>query len=136
MAVARLAVSNRPGSRSASHRYTSGRSAAAHVATPPAAGRLAPARTTRTRLLDDAHQQLGGPLVVVWDGLNTHVSHAMADLAGARDWLTVFRLPPYAHELNPVESVWTYSLPSCRVSQHDNSGCAGDPGDIARSCDL
>jgi transposase len=59
------------------------------------------------RLLDDAHQQLGGPLVVVWDGLNTHVSHAMAELAGARDWLTLFRLPPYAHELNPVESVWS-----------------------------
>ena len=60
------------------------------------------------RLLDDAHQQLGGPLVVVWDGLNTHVSHAMADLVAARDWLTVFRLPPYAHELNPVESVWSH----------------------------
>ena len=59
------------------------------------------------RLLDDAHQQLGGPLVVVWDGLNTDVSHAMAELAGARDWLTVFRLPPYAHELNPVEPVWS-----------------------------
>ena len=59
------------------------------------------------RLLDDAHQQLDGPLVVVWDGLNTHVSHAMADLVTARDWLTVFRLPPYAHELNPVESVWS-----------------------------
>jgi hypothetical protein len=52
-----------------------------------------------------AHQQLGGPLVVVWDGLNTRVSHAMADLVAVRDWLTVFRLPPYAHELNPVESV-------------------------------
>jgi hypothetical protein len=63
------------------------------------------------RLLDDAHQQLGGPLVVVWDGLNTHVSHAMAELAGARDWLTVFRLPPYAHELNPVE-MW---LPQCEL---------------------
>jgi hypothetical protein len=58
------------------------------------------------RLLDDAHQQLGGPLVVVWDGLNTHVSGVMADLVAARDWLTVFRLPPYAHELNPVETVW------------------------------
>jgi DDE superfamily endonuclease len=58
------------------------------------------------RLLDDAHQQLGGPLVVVWDGLNTHVSGAMAELVAARDWLTVFRLPPYAHELNPVERVW------------------------------
>ena len=60
------------------------------------------------RLLDDAHQQLGGPLVLVWDGLNTHVSHAMADLADARDWLTVSRLPPYAHELNPVEPVWSH----------------------------
>jgi putative transposase len=46
--------------------------------------------------------------VVVWDGLNTHVSRAMADLVAARDWLTVFRLPPYAHELNPVESGWSH----------------------------
>ena len=45
--------------------------------------------------------------MVVWDGLNTHVSRAMADLVTTRDWLTVFRLPPYAHELNPVESVWS-----------------------------
>src|SRR4051794_23486514 len=25
-----------------------------------------------------------------------------------RPWLTVFRLPPYAHELNPVELVWAH----------------------------
>jgi hypothetical protein len=55
------------------------------------------------RLLDAAHQQLRGPIVVVWDNLNAHVSDAMADLIAARDWLTVYRLPPYAHELNPVE---------------------------------
>jgi len=54
------------------------------------------------RLLDAAHQQLGGPLVVVWDNLNTHVSRAMAELIAARDWLTVCQLPPYAHELNPA----------------------------------
>ena len=60
------------------------------------------------RLLDAAHQQLGGPLVVVWDDLNTHVSRAMAELVAARDWLTVFQLPPYAHELNPVEPVWSH----------------------------
>jgi transposase len=60
------------------------------------------------RLLDAAHQQLGGPLVVVWDNLNTHVSRAMADLVAARDWLTVCQLPPYAHELNPVEPVWSH----------------------------
>ena len=64
--------------------------------------------TDYARLLDAAHQQLGGPLVVVWDNLNTHVSAAMAELVAARDWLTVFRLPPYAHELNPVEPVWSH----------------------------
>ena len=60
------------------------------------------------RLLDAAHQQLRGPLVVVWDNLNTHISGAMAELIAARDWVTVFQLPPYAHELNPVEPVWSH----------------------------
>jgi len=31
----------------------------------------------------------------------------MTELIAARDWLTVYRLPPYAHELNPVEPVWS-----------------------------
>src|SRR5215469_5599940 len=34
--------------------------------------------TDYARLLDAAHQQLAGPLVVVWDNLNTHTSAAMA----------------------------------------------------------
>jgi hypothetical protein len=59
-------------------------------------------------LLDAAHRQLGGPIVGVWDNLNTHVSAAMTELIAARPWLTVYRLPPYAHELNPVESVWAH----------------------------
>ena len=36
--------------------------------------------TGYAQLLDAAHQQLAGPLVVVWDNLNTHVSAAMAGL--------------------------------------------------------
>ena len=59
------------------------------------------------RLFDAAHQQLAGPLVVVQDNSSTHVSAAMAGLVAARDWLIVFQLPPYAHELNPVELVWS-----------------------------
>jgi transposase len=39
---------------------------------------------------------------------NTHVSAAIKELSAARDWLTVFQLPPYAHELNPVELVWSH----------------------------
>ena len=59
------------------------------------------------RLLDAAHQQLNGPIVLVWDNLNTHVSRAMRELVAARSWLIVFQLPPYASELNPVEAVWS-----------------------------
>jgi putative transposase len=66
------------------------------------------AETGYAQLLDAAHQQLTGPLVVVWDNLNSHVSAAMAELIAARDWLTVYQLPPYAHELNPVEPVWSH----------------------------
>jgi hypothetical protein len=64
--------------------------------------------TDYASLLDAAHQQLRGPLVVVWDNLNTHVSAAMSELIAARDWLTVYQLPPCAHELNPVELVWPH----------------------------
>ena len=44
----------------------------------------------------------------MWDNLNSHVSAAMTELLQARDWLTVCQLPPYAHELNPVELVWSH----------------------------
>lgn len=64
--------------------------------------------TGYAQLLDAAHQQLGGPVVLVWDNLNSHVSAAMTELIAARDWLTVVQLPPYAHELNPVELVWSH----------------------------
>ena len=64
--------------------------------------------TEYAALLDAAHSQLGGPIVLIWDNLNTHTSRAMAELIAARPWLTVFRLPPYGHELNPVEPVWSH----------------------------
>jgi hypothetical protein len=44
-------------------------------------------------LIDAMHQLVMAPLVLVWDRLNTHVSHTMRDLIDARDWLTVFTLP-------------------------------------------
>ena len=31
----------------------------------------------------------------------------MRELIAACAWLTVFQLPPYASELNPVEAVWS-----------------------------
>src|SRR5260370_229796 len=40
--------------------------------------------TDYARLLDAAHHQLGGPVVLVWDGLHTHTSRAMRELIVAR----------------------------------------------------
>lgn len=37
------------------------------------------ADTGYARLLDAAHQQLGGPVVLVWNNRNTHVSRSMCE---------------------------------------------------------
>ncbi|WP_369386333.1 transposase [Streptomyces sp. CG1] len=54
------------------------------------------------------HDLVKAPIVPVWDRLNTHVSHAMRHLINEWDWLTVFLLPTYAPELNPVEYLWAH----------------------------
>ncbi|MGB6615855.1 MAG: transposase [Trebonia sp.] len=72
---------------------------------------------------DAAHQQLNGPVVLAWDNLNSHVSRAMAELAAARSWLTAYRLPPYASELNPVEPQNIGGEP--HQVEHRPAGCAG-----------
>ncbi|MEY9969342.1 hypothetical protein ABIA33_007430 [Streptacidiphilus sp. MAP12-16] len=59
-------------------------------------------------LLDAAHQQLGGKIVLVWDNATQHKDTAMRELLAARHWLTVFRLPPYSPDLNPAEGVWAH----------------------------
>jgi len=41
--------------------------------------------TDHARLLDADHQQFAGPLVVVWDNLNAHVSAVLAELVTAQD---------------------------------------------------
>jgi DDE superfamily endonuclease len=63
-------------------------------------------------LLDAARQQLGGPVVLVWDNATSHTDTAMRALITARSgWLTVFRLPAYAPDLNPAEM----SLSQCGI---------------------
>ena len=45
--------------------------------------------------------------ILVWDGLPAHKSRAMqAYLLRQRGWLTVERLPGYAPDLNPIETMW------------------------------
>ncbi|MFD3658880.1 transposase [Streptomyces sp. NPDC058620] len=59
-------------------------------------------------LIDGMHHLVRAPLVLVWDRLNTHVSRRIRRMIDHRDWLTVFLLPAYAPDLNPVEGVWAH----------------------------
>ena len=56
---------------------------------------------------DDNASQLGGPIVSVWDNLNTHLAAGMRQFIAEQDWLTVVQLHAYAPHLNPVEGIWS-----------------------------
>lgn len=60
-------------------------------------------------LLTAAHRKLDAPLIVVWDNASTHNARALRKYCDRNsDWLTIYRLPPYAPDLNPVEGVWAH----------------------------
>ena len=62
---------------------------------------------TLIAFLTELKDQEQRPVVLIWDGLPSHRSGRMRGwLADQREWLTVERLPGYAHDLNPVEQVW------------------------------
>jgi transposase len=58
--------------------------------------------------LQDLHREMRGrQVILIWDGLPAHKSRAITDyLQSQRHWLTVERLPGYAPDLNPVETLW------------------------------
>jgi hypothetical protein len=53
---------------------------------------------TRFGMLDAAHQQLGGNIVLIRDNDTAHCDTARKRLIATRAWLTVFCLPPYARQ--------------------------------------
>jgi hypothetical protein len=59
-------------------------------------------------LIISTHHHLAAPLVWCWDNLNVHLAPGLADFAEEnKAWLHIYRLPPYAPDLNPVESIWS-----------------------------
>ncbi|MFE0178696.1 transposase [Streptomyces sp. NPDC059002] len=63
-------------------------------------------------LIAGVHQLVKAPIVLVWDRHNTHVSRRMRELIDRRAWLTVFLLPAYSPQLNPVEGAWAHVIRS------------------------
>jgi transposase len=62
---------------------------------------------TLIEFLSDLNEVEQRTVLLIWDGLPSHRSRRMNDwIASQRRWLSVERLPGYAPELNPIESVW------------------------------
>jgi transposase len=61
------------------------------------------------RFVRDVHGHLRCPIILVWDRLSAHRSAARKLLENGASWLQVEWLPPYAPDLDPVESVWNQS---------------------------
>jgi transposase len=53
-------------------------------------------------------RELDGPIMLVWDRLQTHRSKAMRLFLACNQHIHFTLLPPYAPELNPVEYLWGY----------------------------
>jgi transposase len=61
------------------------------------------------RFLKHLRRQIGGKLLIVWDGASIHYGEVKSFLSqgGARH-IQIVRLPGYAPELNPIEGIWQY----------------------------
>ena len=94
--------------------------------------------------LTDLHTHFGGDkITLIWDNLSSHKSKAMtAWIARQRNWLTVERLPGYAHDLNPIEMVWgnvkTVELANLCPDTIDEAHAAAESGltRVGANCDL
>jgi transposase len=59
--------------------------------------------------LKTLQRQIGGRLLIIWDGLPQHRSRVVADYLGSTNGKVVMEyLPGYAPELNPSEYIWAY----------------------------
>ncbi|GHE11724.1 hypothetical protein GCM10010339_72490 [Streptomyces alanosinicus] len=72
-------------------------------------------------LIDGVHHLVKAPIVLVWDRLNTHVSHAMRELIAERAWLMVFLLPAYSPDLDPSSGYGRTSSAAWPTSPWSNS---------------
>ncbi len=53
-------------------------------------------------------RHLRGPIIVIWDRLTVHRALRVTRYVEQHPRLQMVFLPPYAPELNPVETFWSY----------------------------
>ena len=58
--------------------------------------------------LQQLARHLRGPIIVIWDRLTVHRALRVTKYVANHPRLRAVFLPPYAPELNPVESFWSY----------------------------
>ncbi len=62
---------------------------------------------TYERFLTRVLEQISGPIILIQDGAKYHTSAAiMPFFAANAHRLTVFQLPPYSPDFNPIEKLW------------------------------
>ncbi len=65
--------------------------------------------STVIAFLRSLRRHVHAPVLLVWDRLPAHIKRSTQDwIAGQRHWVELEWLPPYAPELNPVESLWAH----------------------------
>jgi transposase len=80
-------------------------------------------------------RELDGPIIMVWDRLQTHKSKAMRLFLAEKKSIHSCMLPPYAPELNSVEYLWSYfkTNPLANLAPSDADSLAANTRHHGRS---
>ena len=65
------------------------------------------------RFVKDLSRHLRGPMVIVWDNINTHRARRVKDYIRRHGRVHAEHLPPYAPDLNPAE--WLFEDGKCHA---------------------
>jgi transposase len=54
------------------------------------------------------HDRVKNPITILWDSVRIHLSQTVTDYLSTNSAIVTEPFPPYAPDLNPVDSVWSY----------------------------
>lgn len=77
--------------------------------------------------LGHIHHRLNGQITVLWDSYGIHSAEPVSQYVATHRTISVEYFPPYAPELNPVDSIWAY-IKSKRLANY----CPRSLGELRR----